>query len=205
MLSKKKENPIADEWKKQYAEQSEEVKGRLDALDKMKPKDYQLKIIKKTKPVIKDGDVFVLSPRDNVYFYGKVLKANINHINNDTFVQGKCLVFIFRNKTNNPTIDEFEPDYSQLLIRPSIVDISYWNKGFFFNVGNVLITDYEKEMDYGFLKIGIKSNTYCKEDGVVLDKKPDVLGIFGISTITGVASKVEQQLIINPELLVGND
>lgn len=201
MLGKKKVNPIADEWKLLYAQQSDKVKEKLDALDNMKPKDYQLKVIKKTKQEIKDGDVFILSPRDNIYFYGKVLKANISHISNDIFVQGKHLVFIFKNKSKNPSIDEFSTDYSELLIRPTIVDISYWNKGLFFNVGNIPITEAEKGMDYGFLKIGIKSNTYYKEDGTVMNNKPEMLGIFGISTITGVASKVEQQLIINPDLL----
>ncbi|MCK4260913.1 MAG: immunity 26/phosphotriesterase HocA family protein [Halanaerobiales bacterium] len=202
MISKKKENPIADEWKKLYAEQPDEIKEKLDALDKMKPKEYQLRVIKKAKPILKDGDIFILSPRENVYFYGKVLKANINHINNDTFVQGKNLVFIFKNKTKKPTIDDFKPDYSQLLIRPAIVDISYWNKGLFCNVGNIPLSEYENELDYGFLKISIKSNIYCKKDGTVLEKKPEMLGIFGVSTINGIASKIEKQLIINPDLLI---
>lgn len=72
MRGDKKNNPLADEWSKLYAVQPEEVKKKLDALDSMKPKEYQLKLIKRTKPEIKDGDVFVLSPNDNVYFYGKV-------------------------------------------------------------------------------------------------------------------------------------
>ena len=197
----KKENPIADEWKKLYNEQPVKIKEKLDALDKMKPKEYQLQVIKKTKPVLQDGDVFILSPRENVYFYGKVLKAKINHINNNTFVDGKSLVFIFRNKTDKLTIDDFKPDYSQLLIRPTIVDISYWNKGLFYNVGNVPLTEDEHRLNYGFLNIGIKANTYCKENGEVIEGKPQILGVFGVSTITGVASKIEQQLIINPELL----
>jgi len=202
MISKKKENPIADEWKKIYSEQPYDIKEKLDALDKMKLKDYQLRVIKKTKLEIKDGDVFVLSPREEVYFYGKVLKANINHTSNDTFVQGKHLVFIFKNKSESPSIGEFNPDYSKLLIRPTIVDIGYWNKGLFFNVGNTPVTECENEMDYGFLKIGIKSNTYCKEDGTILSKRPAILGIYGIVTISGVASKIEKQLIISPDLLI---
>jgi hypothetical protein len=201
VLSKKKENPIADEWIKLYSQQPDEIKEKLDALDKMRPKDYQLRVIKKTKPELKNGDVFIISPREEIYFYGKVLKANINHISGDTFVQGKHLVFIFKNKTKKPTIDDFNPDYSQLLIRPSIVDDIYWNKGLFYNVGNAAISKSENELDYGFLKIGIKSNIYCKEDGILLEKKPELLGVFGVSTINGIASKVEQQLIINPELL----
>lgn len=196
-----KENPIADEWKKLYSEQPDEIKVKLDTLDKMSPNEYQLRVIKKNNPTLKEGDVFVLSPRENVYFYGKILKANIINNNNDTFVHGNNLVFLFRNKTEKPTIDDFRPDYSQLLISPSIVDISYWNKGLFFNVGNLPITKFEKQLDYGFLKIDIKSNFYCSEDGKILEKKPELLGIFGISTITGIASKIEKQLIINPDLL----
>lgn len=201
MSSIKKENPISDEWKKLYAAQPEEVKRKLDALDNMDPQDYQLRMIKRKRPTIVDGDIFVLSPRENVYFFGKVLKANINHINSNSFVQGNHLVFIFKKKSEQPSIDEFRSDYSQLLIRPAIVSNSYWNSGLFFNIGNFPISDYERNLDYGFLKLGFKSNSYCKEDGTELQKRPEILGSFGISTVTGVAAEIEQELIINPDLL----
>lgn len=165
---------------------------------------YQLRLIKKTKTELRDGDVFVLSPRENIFFYGKVLKANINNIEKDTFVHGKNIVFIFNNKTTKPIIDDFKPDYSQLLIRPAIVDSSYWNKGLFYTVGNVGVSDYEKDLNYGFYKIGINSNLYCKVDGTILGSKHQILGVFGISAITGIASHIENELIINPELLKFN-
>lgn len=201
MIKKINENPISSAWKKRYSELTSDVKQRLEALDQMKPKDYQLRVIKKSKVELKEGDVFVLSPRENIYFYGKVLRTNINHKEKDTFVHGKNVVFIFNNKTTSPNMDNFKPDYSQLLIRPAIVDISYWRKGLFYNVGNAGISDYEDNLDYGFYKIGINSNWYCKEDGTVLEAEPKILGIYGISTITGIALQVEKELIINPELL----
>ena len=46
MIYKDKENPIANEWKKLYSEQTKEVKEKLDALDKMKLKDYQLCLVR---------------------------------------------------------------------------------------------------------------------------------------------------------------
>jgi len=196
MLGNKKVNPISDEWKARYQTLPAEVQDRIDAIDKMKPKEYQLKVIKKSKPEIKEGDIFLLSPDEDVYYYGKVLKANINHIKQDTFVQDKHLVFIFKTSTDSVSMNDYKSDYNDLLIRPTIVDISYWNKGFFFNVGNEPITNEEKSLDYGLLKIGIKTNTFCKEDGTVLNEKPEILGIFGISTITGVASKIRKELII---------
>lgn len=201
MISNVNENPISNEWKHRYFELTADIKNKLDALDQMAPNEYQLRMIKKTKTDLLEGDVFVLSPRENIFFYGKVLKVNINHIEQDTFVHGKNVVFIFNNKTTKPTIDDFKPDYSQLLIRPAIVDASYWKKGLFYTVGNVGISDYEKNLNYGFYKIGINSNWYCKEDGTILESKPKFLGIFGIATITGIASSIEKELIINPELL----
>lgn len=201
MVNNSNENPISSEWKKRYSEMPEDVKKKLETLEQLKPKDYQLRLIKKTKPELHDGDVFVLSPRENVFFYGKVLRTNINHIEKDTFVHGKNVVFIFNNKTTKPTLDDFTPDYSNLLIRPSIVDNSYWNKGLFFNVGNLKVSDIEKELNYGFYKIGINSNWYCKEDGTVLNYKPEIIGMFGIATINGIASQIEKEFIINPSLL----
>lgn len=194
-------NPISSEWKRRYSEQTADTKERLDALDKMKPKDYQLRLIKKSKIELKDGDVFVLSPRENIFFYGKILKSNIIHIAKDTFVHGKNVVFIFQNKTSNPTIDDFNPDYTKLLVMPAIVDKSYWEKGLFYIVGNNGISDNENNLNYGFYKIGINSNWYCKEDGTVLESKPEILGIYGVSTITGIASQIEKELIINPNFL----
>ncbi len=205
MINNRVENPIASEWKKRYSELTEEVKNEIEALEKLKPKEYQLRVIKKTKPELQEGDVFVLSPRENIYFYGKILRTNINHIERDTFVHGKNVVFIFNNKTTKPTIDDFEPDYSNLLIRPCIVDVSYWNKGLFFNVGKTEITDFEKELDYGFYKIGMNSNWYCKEDGTVLNDIPDIVGMFGVATMNGISSQIEKEIIINPNLLIFNE
>lgn len=195
------DNPISNEWKKRYFEQSVDVQKKLDALDKMNPKEYQLRVIKKTKNKISDGDVFLLSPRENKFFYGKVLKANIDHLEKDEFIHGKNLVFILKCKTTKITIDDYKPDYTKLLIMPTIVDNSYWNKGFFYTVGNVAITEDEKTLDYGFYKIGVNSGWYCKEDGRIIENKPMILGTYGIATITGVASKIEKELIINSDLL----
>lgn len=58
-----------------------------------------------------------------------------------------------------------------------------------------------KKFRLWFYRIGIKSDWYCKEDGTVLETKPKILGLYGITTITGIARLVEKELIINPKLL----
>jgi len=193
------ENPLSNAWKKRYSEQPEDIKNKLDELKQLNVKEYQLRLIKRTKPILQDGDVFVLSPRENLFFYGKILKANIMHVNNDIFIQGKNVAFIFKSRTDKPTIENYKPDYLELLIGPFIVDISYWNKGLFYNVGNVDISDYEQELDYGFYSLG--KMEYLKEDGTKLGKKPQILGTYGIITISGVASQIERELIIDETLL----
>jgi hypothetical protein len=193
------DNPLSNVWKKRYSSQPIEIQRKLDILDELKPKEYQLNVIKKSKMELKNGDVFLLSPRENIFFYGKVVTAYINHLEKDPFIHLKNLVFIFNCKTNNLEIDSYKQDYQNLLIPPVIVDISYWNKGYFYNVGNVGISNVEENLDYGFYSIG-KQN-YYKEDGSLLVDRPGILGTYGISTITGVASKIEKELIINSKLL----
>ncbi len=73
-------NPMHKKWEEQYNAQPPAVKEKLDKLRNMNPNDYQLKVIKKKRTMPMDGDIFVLSPQEGIYFYGKVLKANIQHI-----------------------------------------------------------------------------------------------------------------------------
>ena len=88
-----------------------------------------------------------------------------------------------------------------MLINPIIVDDSYWRKGLFFNIGNVCLTELDREIDYGFYSIGISSGSFCKEDGMILNHVPKTIGIYGIATISGIASMIEKEIIINPKLL----
>ncbi len=193
------ENPISSKWKKRLSEQSSEVQNKIKELDTRNPKDYQLKVIRKSKAEPKEGDVFLVCPRDGIYFYGRVLKANIEHVEKDTFIHGKNVVVIFKCKTKVLDTSEYGSNYNDLLIGPEIVDSSYWSKGLFFTVANISIEPYEEELDYGFYSIG--KGKYLKENGLELTHQPQILGTYGIATITTVARNIEKELIINPNLL----
>src|SRR5690606_15899428 len=104
---------------------------KIKELDNKDPKEYQLKVIKKTKCKPKEGDIFLVSPREGIYFYGRVFKAEIKHIANDTFINGKNAVFIFKCKTRTLDLSNYLPNYEELIIDPVIVDDIYWRKGFF--------------------------------------------------------------------------
>lgn len=193
------DNPISNAWKNRYAAQSDETKRKLDELKKADPKQYQLKVIKRTRNEPSEGDIFVLSPRENIYFYGRVLKSNINHIWKDTFVHGKNVIVVFKAKNTEISMDRYSPDYDNLLIKPAIVDKSYWSKGFFFTIGNNPVESLERNLDIGFYSIHKKE--FLKETGVTINHLPSIFGTYGITTIIGIAYEIEKELIINPSIL----
>ena len=60
----------------------------------------------------------------------------------------------------------------------------------------VVIKNKEQHSFSGFYKLHFKKNFYCKVSGEVLDHEPKYLGIHGLTTITGIASEIERELII---------
>jgi hypothetical protein len=195
-------DPMHKKWEEQYNTQPQEIREKLDKLRNINPNEFQLKVIKGKRTVLMDGDIFVLSPQDGIYFYGKVMKANIQHISGDAFINGQNLVFIFKCKSKEATMENYEPDYDNLLIEPSIVGKSYWTSGYFYTIGNEAISEVEKNLDYGFYKTYSSKVVYYKENGVEMDHQPLLLGPCSIKTITGIAYYVTRELILNPSLLI---
>lgn len=192
-------NIIANECKNRYNSLSDEKKKKIDEMKKNGFNNYQLRLIKRKRTEIREGDVFVLSPRKEIYFYGKVLKTHIQHLDSNDFIYDKNVVFIFECKTKELSIKDFKANYNQLLIRPAIVDKSYWTQGLFYTVGNIPITDEEKNLDYGFYDV--LYGKFFKENGIEMNKIPKYYGVYGITTIIGIAMKIQQRLIIDPGLL----
>ena len=194
-------NLIALRRKEHFESLNLEIQKELDDFYDTKAATHQLKVIKKSRSIPKVGDIFLVSPREGIYFYGKVLVANIVRKVPDSFVEGKHVVFIFKGITHEKNIDKYKPDYSNLLIPPAIVGDAYWKKGYFHTIANIPLTEEEKKLDFGFYSIHCKGNFFCKETGELLDKEPKILGIHGITTISGIGLEIERELIINPSLL----
>lgn len=117
----------------------------------------------------------------------------------ELFIDGKSTIFIFKTKISELKYGNFYPDYDNLLIPPQIVDISYWKQGYFYNVNNVPLMKKERNLNYGFFDITF--GKYKKEDGTVLERQPDIFGVYGVSTIISIAYKIEKEIIINPDNL----
>lgn len=173
-----------------------------EKLMKFFDEDHQLEVIKRTRTKPKEGDIFIVSPKKGVYFYGKVMVADIKRVVPDSFVEGQYVIFIFKCRTKEKNMNKFVPNYDDLLIPPTIVSQHYWRSGYFYTIDNIPLTEDEKKIDFGFYKLNFKGNFFCKETGEVLEEEPKLLGFHGISTLTGVASAIGRELIIDPSLLI---
>ncbi|HJD45872.1 MAG TPA: hypothetical protein H9909_03425 [Candidatus Mediterraneibacter norfolkensis] len=75
---------------------------------------------------------------------------------------------------------------------PQIVGKEYWTRGYFYNVKR-----FDGVLDiknYGFYKIGKRK--FVDEYGNEILREPELLEVYGVATVTGVARLVTQELII---------
>lgn len=191
-------NLILQQYNTRYALLPEEKQRQLDELKNWNWKEHQLKTLKKSRIPPQVGDLFVFSPKDGIFFMGRVIETNIQHKDKDIFIDGKNIVFLFRSPATGKERGNFVIDYNNLLGGPMIVDASYWRKGLFETIGNESITNIESNMDYGFYSA--TKGLFCKADGTKIYQEPKYYGIYGISTIIAVAMLYAQESIFDEKL-----
>lgn len=186
------DNPLSRKWKDRYNNLPGYIQKELDELKSKSYKDYQLNVIKRTRTIPKRGDVFFVNPKENKYFVGVVIRDSVNNINGtDLYV-----VLILKNKVKSIDVKDFEMDFNNLLIEPCIVGKEYWTRGYFYNCGRVV--ENLPNINYGFYNIG--GCEYLDEFGNSLHNVPKEFGTYGVSTIIGVAYKINKELIIDSSL-----
>lgn len=182
------DNIISRKWQARCSKLPADVREKLDGLENSSPSEYQLQVIKRSRAYPEIGDIFKINPIENLEFFGIVLNNHINNINGDDLL----LVLIFKQNIDisKSLADGVSED--DLLIPPQIVGQEYWSRGYFFNAGK-----FDKPLDIadrGFYSVG--KGKFFDEFGNELAKPPRLLGTFGVATITGVAKKIRQELII---------
>lgn len=175
-----------------------EIQKKLKDFEEKSSNEYQFSIISPCSKNPMVGDIFVFSPQKNKYFFGRVLEANIES-KTSKFFNHKNVIILFNQKTKHLNLDDFSIDYHTMLGNPMIVDNAYWEKGYFHTLGNIPLTHDEEELDYGFYKIHPRGNLFCTASGDLLDSEPRLLGLYAVSTITGVAAEITREFIILSE------
>lgn len=193
-------DPIEKLFKKRYESLSDETKHRLKKLDNICSSIYQPKLIKRKRPKLCRGDVFVMNLFEDIYFYGVVLNTGID----DSFM-GRNLVSVCILKKYSKGMTEFLKVESlkaeDILIRPSIISRAYWSNGFFYNTGENINASID--IDYGFYSNPEKA--YVDEYGTKFDSPPEIKNFFALTTMTGISSKMRYELIIDDSFMSEED
>ena len=180
-------NPLAEKYRQLYNSQNEETRKKLDRLGEQDPREYQVKILKRKRIIPDKGDVFVVSPIEGVYYCGVVIKPGV-----ETCETYSSVVFILNKEYENMDIKVEDLNLDDLLYYPQIVDKGYWSRGYFYNIGKKI--EIPDDLDYGFYSIG--KECYVDEYGNRISRCPKLLGLYGIATGTGVAYKINRELIL---------
>lgn len=198
-------NPVYERWHERMSVLSEEKRQLIETLvEKRRTKEDNFQIIKRTRREKKDGDVFVCTLNGFVYYYGKILKANIKSIKEGWF-NGCILVSMFKEKTLNKSLTDFRGDYKNLIgYAPYIITSQYWSSGWFETIGSVPITDEELNLDFGYFRRNFinPGGTFCRYDESELDHFPKYFNSMGITTLTGISDDYRIEAIIDPTLLM---
>lgn len=162
-------------------------------------KSFQLRTIKKSNSKPNIGDVFVYSPRENIYFYGKVIENCIVSKDKLKCLDGHILVALYPMKSRTVDMSGYRNDCNKFLIPPIVVRIDYWKKGYFYTVENVKEPNV-KEPTYGFYSMRKQRFVNIYYDDI--DYTPEYFDLYALATSIAVGTLVETEFIIDPDLLV---
>ena len=137
----------------------------------------------------KEGDIFLVQPLMNMYYYGKVIQTQIQ--SKDSFVNGMNLIFIYNKYTTDQSIPEDLND-AGFLIPPIIINNLPWSRGYFQTIGTAPVTEREKSMSYGFWSFLKKS--FVDVQGVPLAYRPQYWSDYGLASYAVIGEKIQTAL-----------
>lgn len=127
-----KVNPVQQYWTDRISEQPKEIQDELTALREKGHLTDELLVIKRKRPNLQKGDVFVIQPKKDTFFYGLILNTYSVPI-----LKNGIVICIFKTITHELNMDNFKPDFNNLLLPPQILGRQAWTSGYFYNVGKI--------------------------------------------------------------------
>ena len=195
-------NPIREASRKRYESLNDETKYRLKKLENIYDSIYQPKLIKRKRPKLCKGDVFVTNLFDDTYYYGVVLNAGIDVHPLGSNLVCVCLIRKYSRGTGATDFLQVKSLKTEdILIKPCIVSRAYWSNGFFYNTGENI--NGSIDIDYGFYSNPEKA--YVDEYGTKFDSPPEIKNFFALTTMTGISSKMRYELIIDDSFMSEED
>ncbi|MBD5474364.1 MAG: hypothetical protein HDR20_16140 [Lachnospiraceae bacterium] len=147
--------------------------------------------MKKSRKKPQEGDVFVLQPIKDVFYYGKVIQTNLKSV--DSFINGMTLIYIYKYCSNNKVIPN-DLENEELLIAPVIVNHQPWWKGYFETIGNVGVSENDRNIDFAFWDILRKKYVDINGQIILLNSEPKYRSIHGLGSYGVVGKDVQKAL-----------
>ncbi|WP_405079952.1 immunity 26/phosphotriesterase HocA family protein [Paenibacillus chitinolyticus] len=156
----------------------------------------ELRILKRTRKSPRVGDIFVMEPKENLFYFGKVINANV--VSKNPLFNGGYLIYLY----NYPATTKEIPDHlspNNLLIPPIVTNKQGWLKGYFETVGSRDATSEEKNLDYGFWHS--TSEKFYSLSWDVLTEKPTQFIRNGLISYGGIGRGIHRLLSGKPHNL----
>jgi len=147
-----------------------------------------LQVQKRTYKKPKEGDIFSLKPKDNLYCFGKVIKTNVK--SSDSFMNGMNLIFVydFFSKTNMIP-DDLEKNEIMFV---AVVNHQPWRRGYAYNISWSKVTEEDINEDYAFWSVGREK--YVDLTGNAINRKPRYKGTFGLGSYGALGEEIRKEL-----------
>lgn len=155
---------------------------------------------KKTRIKPKEGDMFLIQPLEDTYYYGKVIKININSTN--PFLNGWNLVYVYNRLVHGRDNNFYDlVDVNNLLIPPIVTNNRGWYDGYFETVGSQPVSSDELKLSYGFLDNSKDKHIFRNEEGIELETQPDHISGYGLVSYGGIGRAIHRLLNNGPHLM----
>ena len=148
-----------------------------------------LLVLKKTRKKPKEGDIFVLNPKRDLYCYGKIIEVGVK--SKDSFVNGMYLIYLYDYFSKTKEL-KVELDVDNLLIPPMVVNTQLWLKGYAETLSNIEVSEKERNLEFGFWDI--VREIYVNINGDKIDNIPKLISLFGLGSY-GIVGKEIQKVI----------
>ncbi|BBH19475.1 hypothetical protein Back11_08200 [Paenibacillus baekrokdamisoli] len=135
--------------------------------------------MKKARKRPLECDVFVIQPKEDHYYWGKVIKTDIGGKNLN--FQGMNLIYVYNCLSHTKEIPT-DLDQHEFLFAPTVVNFQGWLKGYFETVGNEPVTAREASIDFGFFDDYERQDKFYNLEGERIFHKPQYTRLDGLAS-----------------------
>jgi hypothetical protein len=148
-----------------------------------------LKVLQKSNKKPKEGQIFVLEPKENLFCFGRVIKTNVE--SRDSFVNGMYLIFIYDYFSDTEEMPEDLLRKDILIVE--VINAQLWRKGFAKNIAEIPVTKEEINADYGFWDI--LREYYVNLKGDYIEVIPKYKGTYGLGSYGSIGRQLNRIIV----------